>query len=97
MPDRYDNANLIDKAFEVAVRTQRKMGSPTPDEVSFVMGFIACFGIVTSKIDIGLQPDARLDTILDNIHLDIVSFGRRVAENQAKQNEERERLNGFRH
>jgi hypothetical protein len=95
MPDLYDNANTIDKAFDVAVRTQRKIGEPPPDEVSFVMGFIALFGIITGRVDVGMDKDAPLDVILDNIHLDIVDFGRRIAENQAKQNSIREQLNGF--
>lgn len=65
MPDRYDNANILDKAFEVAVRTQRKAGQEAPDEVSFVMGFIALFGILTGRVDIGLDLDAPLDEIFD--------------------------------
>ena len=95
MPDLYDNANVLDKAFEVAVRTQAKVGQQPPDEVSFVMGFIALFGILTGRINIGLDLDAPLDEIFDNIHEDIVAFGRRVATNQQLQNAVREQINGF--
>ena len=86
MPDRYDNANFLDKAFEVAAETQKGIGQLAPDEVSFVMGFIACFGIVTGRVDVGIGPDEPLDTIFDAIHKDIVAFGRRVAANQRLQN-----------
>jgi hypothetical protein len=77
------------------VKTQLKMGAPVPDEVSFVMGFIACFGIITGRVDIGLDQHAPLDRILDNIHEDIVAFGRRVAGNQEVQNGVRDAINGF--
>ena len=97
MPDRYDNANLIEKAYEVAARTQRKIGEPSPDEVSFVMGFIACFGILTGRVDIGIDEDAPLDQIFDAIHEDILAFGRRVAGNQQMQNAVRDQINGFKH
>lgn len=97
MPDRYDNANLIDKAWEVAAKTQKAIGEPAPDEVSFVMGFIACFGILTGRVDIGLDQDAPLDQIFDAIHEDIVNFGRRIASNQAMQNAVRDQINGFKH
>jgi hypothetical protein len=97
MPDRYDNANFIDKAYEVAAQTQKKIGEMAPDEVSFVLGFIACFGIITGRVDIGLAPDTPLMSIFDIIHKDIVDFGRRVATNQQLQNEVRDRLNGFKH
>jgi hypothetical protein len=97
MPDRYDNANIIDKAFDVAVKTQIKMGEPSPDEVSFVMGFIALFGILTGRVDIGLDEHAPLDRIFDAVHEDIVEFGRRVARNQDIQNGIRETINGWKH
>ena len=97
MPDQYDLRNNIDKAFEIAERTQAKMGQPPPDEVSFVMGFLACFGIITRNVDIGIPDDVPTDAVLDNLHRDIVDFGRRVAANQAIQDGVRETINGFRH
>ena len=95
MPDLYDMRNNIDKAFEIAVDTQKKLGEPAPDEVSFVMGFITCFGIVTGRIDIGYDSDAPLSRVLENIHRDIMDFGRRIADNQAIQNGLRDKINGF--
>lgn len=76
---------IIDPAFEVFTKVQRKIGAPSPDEVSFVGGFTACFGIIVGKVDIGLDQNAPLDKILDAIHDDIAAFGRRVWENQQKQ------------
>lgn len=61
------------------------------------MGFIACFGILTGRVDIGLDRDAPLDQIFDAIHEDIVNFGRRIASNQAMQNAVRDQINGFKH
>ena len=85
MPDLRDNRNIIDKSFEVFDKVQRGMGSPPPDEVSFVGGFMTLFGIITGRVDIGLDQNAPLDKILDNIHKDIAAFGMRIAENQRKQ------------
>ena len=97
MPDVYDLRNNIDKAFEVAAITQRKMGLPHPDEVSFVMGFLACFGVITGHVDIGLPEGTPMGVILDNLEQDIADFGRRVAANQAIQDGVREAINGFKH
>jgi hypothetical protein len=97
MPDVYDLRNNIDKAFEVAAITQRKLGMPYPDEVSFVMGFLACFGVITGNVDIGLPEGTPMGVILDNLEQDIADFGRRVAANQVIQDGVREAINGFKH
>lgn len=76
--------NLIDKAWDVFERGQKKNGSPSPDEVSFVGGFIACFGIITGKVDVGLDQSAPLTESLDLLHRSIVDVAHRVAENQRK-------------
>lgn len=83
MPE--DNRNILDKSYDVFEGVQKKIGAPAPDEVSFVGGFIACFGILTGRVDIGLDQNAPLDRIMDAIHRDIHSFGQRIAENQKKQ------------
>jgi len=85
MPDLYDNGNVIDKAYDVFSKVQKTAGQPAVDEVSFVGGFIACFGILTGRVDIGLDQHAPLDQIMDNIHEDIAAFGQRVQDNQEKQ------------
>ena len=97
MPDQYDLRNNIDKAFEIAQRAQARVGLPAPDEVSFVMGFLACFGIITRNVDIGIPDDVPTDVLLDNLHRDIIDFGRRVVANQAIQDGVRETINGFKH
>lgn len=77
--------NLIEKSWDVFCKVQRQNGSPSPDEVSFVGGFIACFGIITGKVDIGLDQNAPLDKILDAIHRDVASFAARVTANQKRE------------
>lgn len=76
--------NLIDRAWDVFEKVQRKNGSPTPDEVSFVGGFTACFGIITGRVDVGLDEDAPLTQHLDLLHRAIADFASRVSENQRK-------------
>jgi hypothetical protein len=77
--------NLIDRAWDVFERVQKQHGAPSPDEVSFVGGFTACFGILVGKVDIGLDQNAPLDQHLDLIHRSLTEFASRVTENQAKQ------------
>jgi hypothetical protein len=82
MPDLRDNANIIEKSYDVFAKVQRQEGLPLPDESSFVGGFIACFGIITGRVDIGLDQNAPLTTILDNIHKDIASFAEKYVNTQ---------------
>lgn len=76
--------NLLDRAWDVFDRVQRENGSPSPDEVSFVGGFTACFGILTGRVDIGLDENAPLTQHMDAIHRSIAAFAQRVGENQRK-------------
>jgi hypothetical protein len=85
MPNLYDNTNLLDKSYDVYAKVQKRIGAPVPDEASFIGGFIACFGIITGKVDIGLDDNAPLSTILESIHKDIATFGQRIVEAQMKQ------------
>lgn len=78
-------ANLIEKSWDVFCKAQREHGQPPPDEVSFVGGFISCFGIIIGRVDIGLDQNAPLDTILDAIHRDVASFAARVTANQKRE------------
>lgn len=59
------SANLIEQAFEVYERHQRKRGVPT-DEVSFVGGFMSCFGVLTGRVPVDLPADA---TVLQRFEL----------------------------
>jgi hypothetical protein len=94
MPDRYDLRNILEKGFEVANKVQFENGQDPLDEVSFVMGFLECFGILTGGVDIGIAPGTSMGRIFDAIHEDIVAYGRRVAEFQAKQDIIRSKFNG---
>ncbi len=76
---------ILDPAFDLFTKVQRENGAPPPDEVSFVGGFMTCFGIITGKVDIGLDQNAPLDRILDVLHKEIAKFGLRIVEQQAKQ------------
>jgi hypothetical protein len=72
-----------------------KEGLPIPDEMSWVLGFMACFGIVTGKVDVGLTG-APLDDVFDAIHEDIVVYHQKEASRLQTENAVRETINGFR-
>jgi hypothetical protein len=72
--------NILDRAYEEMTRILRRDGQPSPDEASFVHGFMCCFGIMVGRVDIGLDQDEPLDKILDIIHRNIADYGRRAAE-----------------
>lgn len=79
MSKKNDNTNIIERAYEVFAGVQKKIGGAVPDEESFVGGFVACFGILTGRVDIGLDQHAPLDRILDSIHKDIAAFAEKHA------------------
>lgn len=59
--------NLIERSFEVFARAQQRNGFGT-DEVSFVGGFMACYGVLTGRVPLPGLPDdtpvqARFDAI----------------------------------
>jgi len=94
MPDLYDMGNVIEKGYEVANKVQRMINQPPLDEVSYVMGFVCCFGILTHRVDIGLPADAPLDRIFDNIHRDVDAVMKRIVKNQKLQDMARDHING---
>jgi hypothetical protein len=51
-----NDGNLIEKCWGVYEAHQRKRGVPT-DEVSFVGGFMSCYGVLTGRVDVGMPPD----------------------------------------
>lgn len=75
-----DNSNIIERAYDVFAKVQKRIGMPVPDEASFVGGFVACFGILTGRVDIGLDQHAPLTEIMDEIHKDIAAFATKHAE-----------------
>ena len=86
------NKNILDRAFEEYCRILRKDGKLAPDEASFVGGFMTCFGIITGRVDIGLDQNAPLTEILDEIHRNIADYGIKTAERMAKALEQ---VNGY--
>jgi len=51
------NLNLIERCMDVFARNQQRIGIGT-DEVSFVGGFMACYGLLTGRVPIpGLGDD----------------------------------------
>lgn len=96
MPDLYDYANLLEKGYEVTAKVHMKEGLQPPDISSWVSGFIACFGIVTGKVNVGLEG-APMDKVFDAIHEEIVVFHQKVAGRLATENAVRDTINGFKH
>lgn len=72
-----NETNLIAKALEVFDQAQRKMGLPV-DEVSFVGGFMALYGILTFRVDIGLPPDTPYIKVLERIQKELEDYRRKV-------------------
>jgi len=93
MPDLYDMGNLLEKGYQVANKAQMMDGLPSLDEKAYVMGFMACFGIITRVVDIGLAADASYNDIFDNIHRCLVDYGRKVVASQPIQDEVRRKMN----
>jgi len=81
-------ANLIEQAFEVYERHQRKRGVDT-DEVSFVGGFMSCFGVLTGRVPVELPPGATMLQLFELIQRELDSYRQRVIAGQAE-----DRLNG---
>lgn len=69
--------NLIDASLEVFEKHQRKRGVQT-DDVSFVGGFMSCYGIMTGRMDVGLAPDTSLIVIFDRLQRDLEDYRTRV-------------------
>lgn len=82
------SANLIEQAFEVYERHQRKRGVDT-DEVSFVGGFMSCFGVLTGRVPVGLPADATVLQMFELIQRELDSYRQRVVAGH-----ETERRNG---
>lgn len=77
--------NIIEQAFHTFEDVQKANMAPIPDEVSFVGGFMTLFGILTGRVDIGLDQNMPLDKIMDMIHEELSNIRDRVVENTRKQ------------
>lgn len=80
--------NLVDRSLEVFEAHQRRRGVQT-DDVSFVGGFMSCFGILTGRVDVGLPPDTPVLELFELIQRNLDDYRTRVLGGQ-----ETERRNG---
>lgn len=80
--------NLVDRSLEVFEAHQRRRGFQT-DDVSFVGGFMSCYGILTGRVDVGMPPDTPILKIFELIQRNLDDYRSRVIGGQAE-----ERRNG---
>jgi hypothetical protein len=80
--------NLIERSWGVFEKHQRDRGVST-DEVSFVGGFMSCFGVLTGRVDIGLPPDTPVLKLFERVQKELDAMRVKVIEGQAE-----ERRNG---
>jgi hypothetical protein len=85
--ERVQDGNLIEKCWGVYEAHQRKRGVTT-DEVSFVGGFMSCFGVMTGRVDIGLAPDTTMAELFGIIQKELEDVRTRVigAEREGRDN-----------
>lgn len=58
--------NLIEQALDIYAKTAQR-GGLSVDEASFVAGFVACFGIVTGKVPVGLPAGSSILDVLNRL------------------------------
>lgn len=74
--------NLIERSWAVYEKHQRDRGVST-DEVSFVGGFMSCFGILTGRVDIGLPADTPTLKLFERVQRELDDMRARVIGAQA--------------
>jgi hypothetical protein len=77
--------NVIDRAFDVFCEVQRRQGLSV-DELSFVGGFQACYGIITGRVSIGLPPGTTVGEIIEAVQGELERMRADVFRKQAEQN-----------
>jgi hypothetical protein len=87
--DAMSEQNLIERSWSVYEAHMRKQGLGATDEVSFVGGFMACFGMLTGRVDIGMPPDTPVLKLFERIQKELDAMRVKVIEGQAE-----ERRNG---
>lgn len=75
--------NLIERSWAVYEKHQRARGVQT-DEVSFVGGFMACYGVLTGRVNIGLGEDATVMRRFEIIQRELEDMRSRVVGAQAE-------------
>lgn len=74
--------NLVDRSLEVFEAHQRKRGVQT-DDVSFVGGFLSCYGILVGRVDVGLPEDTPILKIFELLQRNLDDYRARVIGGQA--------------
>lgn len=69
MPDA--RTNIIEHCYDIFEKAQRQAAAGVPDGPSFIGGFISCFGVLTGRVDIGLDQDAPLTQHFERIQRDL--------------------------
>lgn len=80
--------NLIERSWAVYEKHQRERGVPT-DEVSFVGGYMSCFGMLTGRVDIGMPADTPILKLFERVQRELDDMRAKVMRAQAE-----ERRNG---
>jgi hypothetical protein len=75
--------NLIERGWEVYEHHQRERGVST-DEVSFVGGFMSCYGILTGRVDVGMPPGTPVLKMFELIQKNLDEYRERVIVGQAE-------------
>lgn len=70
-------SNIIDRSLEAYAAHQRKRGVET-DEVSFVAGYMSCFGVLTGRIPVGLPEDTPVLKLFELIQKNLDDYRARV-------------------
>jgi len=69
--------NLVDRSLEVFEAHQRKRGVQT-DDVSFVGGFMSCFGILTGRVDVGMPENTPVLKVFEIVQRNLDDYRNRV-------------------
>lgn len=80
--------NIIERAWDVFEKHQRGRGVSV-DEVSFMGGFMSCFGVLTGRIPVGLPDDTPLLKLFELVQRNLDD-----ARNKVIMAQDNERKNG---
>lgn len=80
--------NLIERSWAVYEKHQRERGVST-DEVSFMGGYLSCFGMLTGRVDIGMPADTPILKLFERVQRELDDMRAQVIRAQAE-----ERRNG---
>lgn len=73
--------NLIERSWAVYEKHQRECGVST-DEVSFMGGYLSCFGMLTGRVDIGMPADTPVLQLFERVQKELDDMRVKVIEGQ---------------